>query len=51
MKKKMNKAFMVCLAATAMTAGMSVSAFAQVHIGGTTYNTFMRQWLRQKMER
>ena len=32
---------MVCLAATAMTAGMSVSAFAQVHIiGGTTYNTF-----------
>ena len=40
MKKKMNKAFMVCLAATAMTAGMSVSAFAQVHIGGTTYNTF-----------
>lgn len=40
MKKKMNKVFMVCLAATAMTAGMSVSAFAQVHIGGTTYNTF-----------
>lgn len=28
MKKKMNKVFMVCLAATAMTAGMSVSAFA-----------------------
>lgn len=40
MKRKMNKIFMVCLAATAMTAGMSVSAFAQVHIGGTTYNTF-----------
>ena len=40
MKKKMNKVFMVCLAATAMTAGMSVSAFAQVHIGGITYNTF-----------
>ena len=40
MKKKMNKVFMVCLAATAMTAGMSVSAFAQVRIGGTTYNTF-----------
>ena len=40
MKKKMNKVFMVCLAATAMTAGMSVSAFAQVHIGGTTYSTF-----------
>ena len=36
----MKKVFMVCLAATAMTAGMSVSAFAQVHIGGTTYNTF-----------
>lgn len=34
MKKKMNKVFMVCVAATAMTAGMSVSAFAQVHIGG-----------------
>lgn len=40
MKKKMNKVFMVCLAATAMTAGMSVSAFAQVHIDGTTYPTF-----------
>ena len=40
MKKKMNKVFMVCLAATAMTAGMSVSAFAQVHIEGTTYPTF-----------
>ena len=40
MKKKMNKVFMVCLAATAMTAGMSVSAFAQVHIDGTTYQTF-----------
>ena len=40
MKKKMNKVFVVCLAATAMTAGMSVSAFAQVHIGGTTYKTF-----------
>ena len=37
MKKKMNKVFMVCLAATAMTAGMSVSAFAQVHIDGITY--------------
>lgn len=48
MKKKMNKAFMVCLAATAMTAGMSVSAFAQVHIG---IIRLMRQWLRQKMER
>ena len=40
MKKKMNKVFMVCLAATAMTAGLSVSAFAQVHIDGTTYPTF-----------
>lgn len=40
MKKKINKVFMVCLAATAMTAGMSVSAFAQVHIGETTYRTF-----------
>ena len=40
MKKKMNKVFVVCLAATAMTAGMSVSAFAQVHIGETTYKTF-----------
>ena len=50
MKKKMNKVFMVCLAATAMTAGMSVSAFAQVHIDGTTYRLMM-QWLRQQMER
>lgn len=40
MKKKMNKVFVVCLAATAMTAGMSVSAFAQVHIDETTYKTF-----------
>lgn len=31
---------MVCLAATAITAGMSVSAFAQVHIDGITYPTF-----------
>lgn len=46
MKKKMNKVFMVCLAATAMTAGMSVISFANVKLtkagsaAGVEYETF-----------
>ena len=46
MKKKMNKVFVVCLAATAMTAGMSVMSFANVKLtkagsaAGVEYETF-----------
>jgi len=38
---KWKKIFLVCSAAAAMSAGMSVSVFAQVHIeGGESYGTF-----------
>lgn len=46
MKKKMNKVFVVCLAATAMTAGMSIMSFANVKLtkagsaAGVEYETF-----------
>ena len=41
MRRKWKKIFLVCSAAAAMTAGMSLPAFAQVHIeGGDTYGTF-----------